>query len=294
MSITKAKIIDSVTLSKNIIYELQKKITIFKEKNKKELHIAIIQLGDNESSQLYIKKKIQIAEAIGIKISHQKFSQNEKEDNIIKSIHNLNQSKEISGIILQMPIPDNFNKLKLLNAINAQKDIDGLNPINVGLLFSKSNQCFIPPTAQGCLELLKFYKIEIKSKHIVIVNRSNLVGKPLVELFLREDATITICHSQTKNLANITKLGDIVICAIGKANYFTKEYFNENATVIDVGVNKILDKNSKIKTVGDVNFENVKEHVAYLTPVPKSIGPLTIAFLLINSFIAAQLNNMQE
>ncbi len=288
-----SKIIDGITLSKNIIYELQKKIALYTKNKDINTQIVIIQIGKEEASTLYIKKKTKIIEALGIKVNHVKFPPNEKEEHILDQINSFNTDCNICGILLQLPIPTQFDQLKLLNKINAKKDIDGINPINLGLLFSKSNQCFIPPTAQGCIELLKFHKIEIKSKHVVIINRSNLIGKPLTELFLREDATVTICHSKTLNLDSITKLGDIVICAIGKPKYFTKKYFKEDATVIDVGSNILL-KNGKNKTVGDVDFENVKNHVKYITPVPKSIGPLTISFLSINVFIAMQINELSK
>jgi methylenetetrahydrofolate dehydrogenase (NADP+)/methenyltetrahydrofolate cyclohydrolase len=195
----------------------------------------------------------------------------------------------ISGIIVQLPLPKQISKEKVINAIDPAKDVDGFHPFNVGVLNSGYSGGFIPCTARGCLELIKLTQVNLEGKNVAIVGRSNIVGKPLADLLTTEDATVTLCHSKTTNLASITANADIVVTAIGKPRFFSSEYFSPRAIVIDVGINRISSEGN-YKLVGDVNFESVKNKVSYITPVPGGVGPMTIAYLLTNTFEAMMRN----
>jgi len=200
-------------------------------------------------------------------------------------IKELNEDPETSGIIVQMPLPDHINKFNVIMAVDPMKDVDGFHPINLGKLFSPYKNAFVPCTARGCLDLIKHCTTELSGKNIVIIGRSNIVGRPLAALLLKEDCTVTICHSQTKNLAEITSKADIVVSAVGKPKFLTTDYFNSNAIIIDVGINRI-ENNGKYKLIGDVDFQTVKNHVKYITPVPGGVGPMTVAYLLLNTYAA--------
>ena len=207
---------------------------------------------------------------------HTKFEEDVDEQEVINKIIELNNDDYVNGILLQLPIPDKFNRYKLLNLINKNKDVDGLTDINAGLLFKGYNN-LVPCTPLGIIRLLKEYNIEISGKHAVVIGKSNLVGKPLAILLLQEGATVTICHSKTNNLREITKQADILISAVGKKDLITKDMIKEKAIVIDVGINRVDGK-----IYGDVDFENVKSIVSYITPVPGGVGPMTVAMLLSN------------
>lgn len=238
--------------------------------------LAVIQIGDDEASNIYIKTKAKACEYVGINFIHIKFEENTLEQEIVNKIIELNNDSYVNGILLQLPIPLKFNQYKLLNLINKAKDVDGLTDINMGMLF-KGNNNLIPCTPNGIIKLLEEYNIDLEGKHAVVVGRSNLVGKPLAMLLLQKNATVTICHSKTKNLEYFTKQADILISAVGKKDLITKDMVKEDVIVVDVGMNRVDGK-----LYGDVAFEDIKDIASYITPVPGGVGPMTVAMLLYN------------
>lgn len=267
----------------------EKIIRDLKEKTKslpRPIKIAIIQVGNNEFSTIYINQKKKLEQEINILINHIKLQEETKEQEIIKKINTLNKDKEIDGIMVQLPLPKHLNQKAIVNAIDENKDIDGLTDSNIIKLYN-NNYTLAPCTPIGILKLLELYKIDIKDKNIVILGRSDIVGKPLSLLLTNSNATVTLCHSKTKDVKKITNKASILISAIGKPKLITKNYIKENAIIIDVGINK--DENGKL--CGDIDFEDVKDKVSYITPVPKGVGPATIAMFLENSYKAYLLNN---
>jgi len=257
--------------------------TALKEKLKTKLEsfdtrpkIIDIQIGENAASDIYIKNKEKAALSIGIDFECIRFDENTDEEVIIKKIQELNNDKNINGILVQMPIPEKYNYKKIINTITPEKDVDGLTYINSGKLLNNED-AMTSCTPSGIIELLKYYNIPIKSKNVVIVGRSILVGKPLGLLFLNENATVTICHSKTENLKEFTKNADILVVAVGKKHIITKDMVKEGSVVIDVGINRIDGK-----IYGDVDFENIKD-IATITPVPGGVGPMTVTMLLYNT-----------
>ncbi|MEY4464169.1 MAG: Methylenetetrahydrofolate dehydrogenase [Pseudomonadota bacterium] len=272
-------IIDGKALANEILADLKLEIGELKDKTKTSPKLAIVLVGDNPASIIYVRNKIKNAHKIGIDTLLVNLSTTIHTDDLISKINELNLDNEISGIIVQLPLPSSIDKNKILSAVSPSKDIDGFHPLNVGYLHSGISQGFIPCTALGCLAVIKKYEPNLSGKNAVIIGRSNIVGQPLSSLLLKEDCSVTICHSKSRNLSSITSKADIVIAAIGSPLKLTLEYFNSEALVIDVGITRIT--NNKI--VGDVDFENVKSKVKYITPVPGGIGPMTIAFLLKNT-----------
>ena len=267
----------------------EKIIRDLKEKTKslpRPIKIAIIQVGNNESSTIYINQKKKLEQEINILINHIKLQGETKEQEIIKKINALNKDKEIDGIMVQLPLPKHLNQKIIVNAIDENKDIDGLTDSNIIKLYNY-NYTLAPCTPIGILKLLELYKIDIKEKNIVILGRSDIVGKPLSLLLTNSNATVTLCHSKTKDVKKITNKADILISAIGRPKLITKDYIKKDAIIIDVGINK--DENGKL--CGDVDFEDVKDKVSYITSVPKGVGPATIAMFLENSYKAYLLSN---
>lgn len=248
--------------------------------------LAVIQIGNDEASNTYIKAKEKACNEVGMYFKHIKFDADSREIEVINKIIELNNDEYVHGILLQLPLPSKFNQEKLINYIARNKDVDGLTDINVGKLFN-NKKCLLPCTPQGIIELLKQSNIEIEGKHVVIAGRSILVGKPLMGLFLNENATVTICHSKTKDLGDITKTADILVVAIGKPNFITKDMIKDGSIVIDVGINRIDGK-----LCGDVDYENVSKKTSLITPVPGGVGPMTVAMLLKNVNMAY--NNMKN
>lgn len=269
-----AIIIDGKQIAENITEELKLEVS----KMKKKPHLAVIQVGDNPASNIYVNLKNKKAEAIGITSSIIKYPQTITEAELIAKIEEINKDNNINAVLVQLPLPEHINKTHIIKAIAPNKDVDGFTAQNSGDLLNGITPMAYPCTPKGVLRLLKEYKIEISGKHAVIVGRSNIVGKPLAIMLLNENATVTVCHSKTQNLSTITKQADILISAVGKKIIF-KDMIKQNAVVIDVGIFK--DENNK--TTGDVDFENVKEVASYITPVPKGVGPMTIAMLMENT-----------
>lgn len=238
--------------------------------------LAVIQIGDDSASNTYVKAKEKACNEIGIYFKHVKFSENCREVEVINKIIELNNDDYVNGILIQLPLPNNFDASKLINYIARSKDVDGLTDINLGKMFNNKN-ALVSCTPQGIIELLNREGVEIASKNVVIVGRSNLVGKPLLGLLLNNDATVTICHSKTSNLKSFTKRADILIVAVGKKHFITDDMVKDGAVVIDVGINK---ENGKL--YGDVDFNSVKKKVSKITPVPGGVGPMTVAMLMKN------------
>ena len=271
-------ILDGKKLKEERLKALKNKIKDLK------LSLAVIQIGNDEASSVYINQKKKACENLNVEFSHIKLEENITETKLLNIIKDLNNS-DVTGILLQLPIPNHLNKMTLQNAIDYKKDVDGLNVINVNRLIN-NEKGLLPCTAKGIINMLKAYNIELAGKHVVIVGRSNLVGRPVSNLFLNENATVTICHSKTKNLNEITKLADILIAATGKKHLITAEMIKQGAIIVDVGINKIDGT-----LYGDVDYENVKEKTSYITPVPGGIGPMTICCLMENIYEAYLLQN---
>lgn len=270
-----AKIIDGKKTAQKIRAEL--KLEIQNLKIKPELRVILV--GNNPASQIYVKNKEKYASEVGIKSETIRLPEDITEEKLLKQIKKLNKDKHINGILVQLPLPSHINEFSVINAIAPEKDVDGFTIYNKGLL-SIGKPALTPCTPLGIIELLKQYKIKIASKNAVIIGRSNIVGKPMAQLLLNEDATVTICHSKTKNLAEITANADILISAVGKPKFIGKKYVKKDATVIDVAMNRDTKNN---RWVGDVDFDNVSKVAKFITPVPGGVGPMTIAMLLKNT-----------
>lgn len=239
--------------------------------------LAVIMVGDDKASKVYVKNKSKACEEIGIEYEEFILDSNIEQSELLNLIDTLNERKDINGILLQSPIPNNLDIYKAFNRISPEKDVDGFNPVNVGKL-AIGEDSFISCTPYGVIKMLENYNIEIEGKNAVIIGRSNIVGKPLIQCLLQKNATVTVCHSKTQDIKEITKNADILIAALGKAKFVTKDMVKQNAVVIDVGINRTDDG----KIVGDVNYEEVKDIASYITPVPGGVGPMTIAMLMNN------------
>lgn len=273
-------IINGKQIQENKLDEFSKQIACIDDK----LKLVVIQVGNNEASNIYIKNKKNLCEKVGILFEHIKYD-SVKEDEIINKIDELNNDKKVTGILVQLPLPKEIDEKRVIDAINPLKDVDGLTTNNLGKLFSGGNG-LIPCTALGVLEILNSMEEPLEGSNIVIIGRSRLVGLPLMGLLLRKNATVTMCHSKTKNLKEIAKTADILIVAIGKKQYITEDYVKSGAIVIDVGINR---ENGKL--YGDCDFDNVKTKTTAITPVPNGVGPLTVT-MLINNVIKAY--NLQK
>ena len=270
-------IIDGKKESALLREEIKKEISSIKEKTNKVPGLSVILIGDFLPSQIYVKNKEKKAKEVGINSEVIRYSKEVKETEIIKKIEELNNNKNVSGILVQLPLPSQISKEKIINAIDPQKDVDGFNPINVGNL-SSGYQAVVPCTPLACLLLIKKVEKNLSGKHAVILGRSNLNGKPMAQLLLKENCTVTIVHSKTKNLKEECQKADILVAAVGVANLVKEDWVKKESIIIDVGINKIEDK-----IVGDVCFDQVKNKVNAITPVPGGVGPMTIACLLKNT-----------
>lgn len=280
-----AILIDGKELAKKIRANL--KIECEELKNKQiNPKLAVIMVGDDLASKVYVRNKSKACEDVGIEYKEYLLSSNTKQKELIELIEKLNQDKRINGILLQSPIPANLDINEAFRTISPQKDVDGFNPVNVGKLVLNQDT-FLSCTPYGIMKMFEKYNIDLTGKNVVILGRSNIVGKPLMHCCLNKNATVTVCHSKTQNLAQKAKEADILISAIGKAQFVTADMVKENAVVIDVGINRL--ENGKI--TGDVDFENVKEKASYITPVPGGVGPMTIAMLMNNVIKATKRQN---
>jgi methylenetetrahydrofolate dehydrogenase (NADP+)/methenyltetrahydrofolate cyclohydrolase len=274
-------IIDGKAIAAEIREELKQSTEAFKAIYETTPCLAVIQVGDNHASSTYVNNKIKACQEIGFKSKSYHFA-DITETELIKKISALNYNTEVHGILVQLPLPEHINEKYVLEAINPAKDVDAFHPYNTGRLMEGDPE-FLPCTPAGVMEMLKRHNIEIEGKECVVVGRSNIVGKPIAHLLLQQNGTVTVCHSKTKDLKEVCKRADILICAIGKPKFFNSDYVKLGAVVIDVGINR--DENGKL--CGDVDFENVLPWASYITPVPGGVGPMTIAMLMKNTYHAA-------
>lgn len=255
--------------------------------------LVTIIVGNNPASRIYVNSKAKACAEVGMYSEVIELSESTSENELLDLIRKLNEDSKFHGILVQQPLPHHIDTMKINETINPDKDVDGFHPINVGRLLL-GEECFVPCTPAGIVELMNRYKIQVSGKHVVIIGRSNIVGKPLSALLIQKNktlnATVTICHSGTKNIEEFTRIADIVITAMGSPFFLKENMVKENSVVIDVGINRIEDSSSSkgYKIVGDVDFENVSKKVNYITPVPGGIGPMTIAMLLKNVLFAAK------
>lgn len=274
-------IIDGVYASKTLKDNIKKEIS----KNKIKPSLAVIQIGDDSASNIYIRNKEKACSYVGIDFKHIKFDKTISQDIVINEINKLNLDDKINGILVQLPLPKSFDEGKIVNTISPLKDVDGLTYQNVGNLVL-GNDGLVPCTPLGVIELLKMYNVKLEGKNVCIVGRSNLVGRPLIQLLLRRNATVSICHSKSQDIKTYTKLADVLIVAAGHPNLITKDMVKKKAVVIDVGINK---ENNVL--CGDVDFEKVKKKTSLITPVPGGVGPMTVACLLKNTLKAYNIQN---
>lgn len=271
-----AIIIDGKKISAQIKDELKNEVREL-QGNKKSVTLAVIQVGSDPASSVYVGNKKKACEYIGIKSLAYELKEDTKEEELLDLIKELNQKEDVNGILVQLPLPKHINEKLVIETIAKEKDVDGFHPLNVGNLVI-GDKGYLSCTPAGIIELLKRYNIDIKGKECVIVGRSNIVGKPMALLLLREDATITVAHSKTKDLKEVTKRADILIAAIGKPKFFGKDHIKKGAIVIDVGIHRCEDN----KLCGDVDYDDVFDKVSAITPVPGGVGPMTIAMLMNN------------
>lgn len=277
-----SQIINGKELAKNIRLKLKEEV---EELKKAEINpkLAVIMVGDDKASKVYVKNKSKACEEVGVEFEEYLLPANTKMKELLELIEKLNNDVTVHGILVQSPLPEGLDANEAFKTISPKKDVDGFNPINVGKL-SLNQDCFVSCTPFGIIKMLETYNIPIEGANAVIIGRSNIVGKPLAKCLLNKNATVTVCHSKTKNLKEITNKADILVAAIGKPKFVTVDMVKEGATVIDVGINRMEDG----KLVGDTDFENIKEKVSYITPVPGGVGPMTIAMLMYNVVKAAK------
>jgi methylenetetrahydrofolate dehydrogenase (NADP+)/methenyltetrahydrofolate cyclohydrolase len=280
-----AQLLDGKTLSKKIKEEISKEVTLLAEKSGKRPALAVIIVGDNPASRVYVNNKKKSCAECGIISEEYALSGETSEDELLKLIEKLNLRDDIDGILCQLPLPDHIDEEKILLAIDPSKDVDAFHPVNVGKI-TVGNFDFLPCTPAGVMELIKLSGIEVSGKECVVIGRSNIVGKPQAMLLLHANGTVTICHSKTKNLAEVTRRADILVAAIGKPRFVTSDMVKEGAVVIDVGMNRVDGK-----LCGDVDFDNVEKIASAITPVPGGVGPMTIAMLMKNTLKAFKLHN---
>lgn len=273
------KVLNGKEVANKIKDQLKEEVS----KIQKDICLAVIQVGDNKASNVYVRNKKNACEYIGIESEVYKLSEDVNEEDVIKAINVLNNDNAVNGILVQLPLPKHIDENKVIQTISPEKDVDGFHELNVGKLVI-GEDTFIPCTAKGIIELLQYYDIDIEGKECVIVGRSNIVGKPTAIELLHHNGTITMCHSKTRNLKEICKRADILVCAIGKPKFFDKEYVKEGAVVVDVGIHR-----TENGLCGDVNFDDVKDIVSAITPVPNGIGSMTVAMLMKNCVQAAQM-----
>ena len=291
-----SKIIDGKLIAQNLKDSLKKEIIELNKKHNKVPGLAVVQVGNVAASSVYVKAKTKSALEVGIEVIDHHLDENISEKELIEIIKKLNNQDNVNGILVQLPLPNHINEQFILDTINPNKDADGFHPLNVGnLSISATNDenLLIPCTPYGCLHMLKSLDIDLKGKNAVVIGRSNIVGKPMAQLLLKESCTVTIAHSKTRDLPNICNKADILIAAVGKAEIVRGDWIKEGAIVIDVGINRIqlkVNGETKNKLVGDVNFDEGKLRASAITPVPGGVGPMTIACLLRNTTIAFKNN----
>lgn len=279
-----AKIIDGKQISLDIKNELKEKVAKYKEQGI-EITLAVVKVGNDPASAVYVRNKEKACEYVGINSKTLALPEETTEEELLNVVKELNEDKNINGILVQLPLPKHIDESKVLLTIDSTKDVDGFHPVNVGKMVI-GEDTFLPCTPAGIIEMIKRTDIDIEGKECVVIGRSNIVGKPMAMLMLKENATVTIAHSRTKDLKEVTKRADIIVAAIGKAKFVTADYVKEGAVVIDVGMDR--DENGKL--CGDVDFESVSKVASAITPVPGGVGPMTVTMLLVNCLRSVELN----
>lgn len=284
------KIIDGKEVSKKIYEDLKKEISI----NNLKPCLAVIIVGERKDSMTYVNMKHKKCLELGIESKLIKLSQLITQTELLNEIKELNNNNKVDGILVQLPLPDHIDKTTILESISIEKDVDGFHYSNMGKLAINTNPFFIPCTPLGVMELFKYYNIDLEGKHIVMIGKSNIVGLPLSLMLLNAEATVTVCHIKTKNIKEITRKADILISACGQPQMIKSDWIKDNVNIIDIGISPIKDETKKkgYRLVGDVDFENVKEKVNYITPVPGGVGPMTIALLMKQTIISCQRRNI--
>ena len=276
------QIIDGKKISNEIKNEIKQEVSKLKEKGI-EPTLAVVLVGEDPASKIYVSNKKKACEYVGIRSLSYLLPKETTEEELLSLVQTLNNREDIHGILVQLPLPSHIQEEKVIMSIDPKKDVDGFHPINVGAL-SIGKKAFLPCTPAGIIELLKRSDISIEGKHCVVIGRSNIVGKPISMLLLRENGTVTVCHSKTVNLKELCQQGDIIVAAIGKANFITADMIKPGAVLIDVGINRL--ENGKL--CGDIDFNDCKDKVSAITPVPGGVGPMTIAMLLYNCVLGAR------
>ncbi|MBO4530994.1 MAG: bifunctional methylenetetrahydrofolate dehydrogenase/methenyltetrahydrofolate cyclohydrolase FolD [Paludibacteraceae bacterium] len=286
-------LIDGKAIADQIKSEIAEEVKEIKAKGGKTPHLAVIIVGHDGGSETYVAHKVKSCEQVGFKSTKLCFEDDITEDELLKQIDILNKDEDVDGFIVQLPLPKHISEQKVIEAIDYRKDVDGFHPINVGRT-SIGLPSFVSATPAGIMELLKRYKIETSGKHCVVIGRSNIVGKPVTSLMMQKaypgDATVTICHSRTKNLKEITLQADIIIAAMGSPKFLKADMVKDGVVIIDVGTTRVPSTETKsgFKLTGDVDFENVAPKCSYITPVPGGVGPMTICSLLKNTLLAGK------
>ncbi len=278
-----AQIIDGKEVSQYIRGEVAKGVSQLVDSSAITPGLAAVLVGEDPASEIYVRNKRKACTEAGMYSEEHKLPAETTEQELLTLVEKLNNDPKIHGILVQLPLPDHINETKVLRAVSPDKDVDGFHPFNVGLLV-EGNPRFISCTPHGIIKMLEYYDIDIKGKEAVVVGRSNIVGKPVAMLLLHRHATVTVCHSRTKDLPEVTRRADILVAAIGRANFVTEDMVKEGAVVIDVGINR----NEEGKLTGDVDFANVEKKASYITPVPGGVGPMTISMLLWNTLESAK------
>lgn len=279
-----AKIIDGKQISLDIKNELKEKVAKYKEQGI-EITLVVVKVGNDPASAVYVRNKEKACEYVGINSKTLALPEETTEEELLNVVKELNEDKNVNGILVQLPLPKHIDESKVLLTIDSTKDVDGFHPVNVGKMVI-GEDTFLPCTPAGIIEMIKRTDIDIEGKECVVIGRSNIVGKPMAMLMLKENATVTIAHSRTKDLKEVTKRADIIVAAIGKAKFVTADYVKEGAVVIDVGMDR--DENGKL--CGDVDFESVSKVASAITPVPGGVGPMTVTMLLANCLRSVELN----
>ncbi|MEZ4854330.1 bifunctional 5,10-methylenetetrahydrofolate dehydrogenase/5,10-methenyltetrahydrofolate cyclohydrolase [Flavobacterium sp.] len=286
-------LLDGKKISEDIKNEITAEVAKIKEKGEKVPHLAAIIVGNDGASLTYVNSKVKACERVGFESTLVKMPSTTSETELLKKIEELNQNEAIDGFIVQLPLPEQIDTQKVIMAIDPSKDVDGFHPENFGKM-ALDMSTFIPATPFGILELLERYNVETKGKHTVVIGRSHIVGRPMSILMGRKgfpgNSTVTLTHSHTKNINQITSQADIIITALGVPNYLKAEMIKDDAVIIDVGITRVADETTEkgYKITGDVDFENVSKKASYITPVPGGVGPMTIAMLLKNTLLARE------
>ena len=289
-------LLDGKKTANEIKYELELEVIKLIENGGKRPHLAAILVGEDGASRTYINAKVKACKRVGFKSTLICLDNSVSEESLLNKIKEINASSDIDGLIVQLPLPDHIDEMKVTQAINPNKDVDGFHPVNIGKM-TLNLPAYLPATPYGILELMKRYDIETAGKHCVIIGRSNIVGSPISILMARNsnpgNCTVTLTHSKTKDLKSITKSADILIVALGKSEFVTLDMIKDGVCIIDVGITRVKSDKTKSgwKLLGDVAFDDVKDHCSYITPVPGGVGPMTIAMLLSNTLASAKNNN---